>query len=246
MLCEHQANTPNNGKPTVHGLRNGQKIYKITDLIIYLTKHSLFQDAWYEYICSPLGYIQLNSRTVSGSASSNIFKRTINLFFRKRLCFGHSKFLSWRRAVTQVGCTITNLSEQYMLNYSNGKRWRGSLHSKLWLTSFGFGSHLKKITFIFSRYGSVLSEVKGRQTKHWWPIAASQVVRLKTIQLSQKNFILFNAAIEFMSFLLSLNIQISQMTLSLQYIHYTVLINQFYGQFLNALLYMSTLFISII
>lgn len=81
-------------------------------------------------------------------------------FFRKRLCFGHSEFLSWKRAVTQVDCTITNLSEQYMLNYSNGKRWRGSLHSKLWLTSFGFGSHLKKITFIFSRYGSVLLEAQ--------------------------------------------------------------------------------------
>jgi len=104
--------------------------------------------------------------------------------------------------VTQVDCTITNLSEQYMLNYSNGERWRGSLHSKLWLTSFGFGSHLKKITFIFSCYGSVLLVGNnGGKTKHWpiAPIAASRVVSLKIIQPSLQNLILFIAAIAFLS-----------------------------------------------
>lgn len=147
-------------------------ILKLTDLthfIIHLkTLSSSRHTIWNIFLFFPFFHVATSSWTPERFLVLPLqtFLKEPSIFFsRKRLCFGHSEFLSWKRAVTQVDCTITNLSEQYMLNYSNGKRWRGSLHSKLWLTSFGFGSHLKKITFIFSRYGSVLLEAKREANK---------------------------------------------------------------------------------
>lgn len=122
-----------------------------------------------------------------------------------------------------------------MLNYSNGERWRGSLHSKLWLTSFGFGSHLKKITFIFSCYGSVLLVGKNGGKQNTGQLHQLQPLGLSILRLFNQVYRILFCLMLLLHFCpckqVSLNINLVKL-LSLWSVFtiYIVFCNQFYGQ----------------